>query len=308
MRLTTDNGQILCETAIVYGRSEYIGIHALASVMNSLTAAGAVDIGVKVRITYPIRSDRVRIYAMEKVVKKECRRRGAELLKSRIFENPLVVVPSVTIDGIAALNGESIENGSGVCKKNVGAEREGLVDFADKEIVLSKWVGMDGMLQAARERTDMLKERFTPAFIRQILSYEKELFAGKELEIAWDMGVLHLCQITQGGIFSALWDISKELRVGLNLDIRRFSILQETVEVCEYYGLNPYQLTSTGSFLFVTEDGEALKEALLKEGIMAAVIGRTTSGQDKIIRNEDDVRYIDRPAPDEIWKLHVLEK
>lgn len=287
-----DDRQVLSDTAVVYGQSEYIGIHALASVVNSLAAAGASGVGTGVRITYPPHSDKSRIYATEKVIKKECRKREIEFLESRIFENPLTGVLSVTVNGIAVVPEEN---------------KKMAMDFAGKDIVLSKWIGMDGMLQAARERAEMLKERFTPAFIRQIMSYEKELFAGKELEIARKMGAVCLRQITQGGIFAALWDLSKELGVGLELDMRRLSILQETVEVCEHFGLNPYQLASAGSFLFVTEDGEELMEALLSKKIMASVIGRTTKGQGKIIRNGEDVRYIDRPAPDEIWKLHVLE-
>lgn len=293
MRFVTDDRQVLSETAVVYGQSEYIGLHALASTVNSLTAEGASGIGAGVKITYPPHSDKSRVYAMEKAIKKECRERKIKLLESRVFENPLLNVPSVTIDSIAVVPEESMKTSK---------------DFAGKDIVLSKWIGMDGMLQAAKERTDMLKKRFTPAFIRQIMSYDKELFAGRELEIACEMGVSGFRQITQGGIFAALWELSKEWRVGLELDMRRFSILQETVEVCEYLGLNPYQLASAGSFLFVAEDGEALERALLREKIMASVIGRTTGGQDKIIKNGEDVRYIDRPVPDEIWKLHILEK
>lgn len=293
MRLVMDDRQVLSETAVVYGRTEYIGIHALASTVNSLAAAGASGIGIGVRITYPPHSDKSRIYAIEKAIKKECCERKIKLLESRIFENPLLGVPSVTIDGIAALPEESMKSAK---------------DFAGMDIVLSKWVGMDGMLQAAKERADVLRKRFAPAFIRQIMSYEKEMFAGKELVIAREMGAACLQQITQGGIYAVLWKLSKECRVGLELDMKHFSILQETVEVCEYLGLNPYQLASAGSFLFVTKNGETLKEMLLREKIAASVIGRTTGGQDKIIKNGEDVRCIDRPAPDEIWKLHILEK
>lgn len=306
MRLVTDDRQVLTEKAVVYGWSEYIGLHALASAANSLMAAGASDIGIGVRITYPPHSDKSRIYAMEKAIKNECRRRKIELLESFIFENPLLAVASVTIDGIAVISGENMgDDGREESRKG---KMSGKRDFAGKDIVLSKWVGMDGMLQAARERADMLRKRFTPAFIKQIMSYEKELFAGKELETAGGMGASCLRQITQGGIFAALWELSKELGAGLELDMKHISILQETVEVCEYFGLNPYQLASAGSFLFVTEDGEALKEALLREKIMASVIGRTADGQGKIIRNGEDVRYLDRPAPDEIWKLHISEE
>lgn len=314
MKCIVDGRQILSETATTYGHSEYIGIHALASVVNSLMAAGAANIGVEIRITYPSHSGKSVCYSMEKQLKKECVRRGGELLESRIFENPLLGVYSVTVGGIAAVGGEKVQNSGGREKlqDNGGVQYAGSVQrrksVAEADIVMSKWVGMDGMIQAAREKKDMLAEHFAPAFIRQILSYEKELFAGKELQIARNMKVSVIRQITQGGIFAALWELSKALKTGLEMDMKSFPILQETVEVCEHFRLNPYQLTSAGSFLFVTEDGESLREAFREEGIAASIIGKTVDGQGKIIRNGEDVRYIDRPSPDEIWKLHGLER
>ena len=63
-------------------------------------------------------------------------------------------------------------------------------------------------------------------------------------------------------------------------------------------------LVSTGSFLAVTDNGEVLADALNNQGITAAVIGHTTDNNDKILRNGEEMRYIDRPAPDEILKLY----
>ena len=37
--------------------------------------------------------------------------------------------------------------------------------------------------------------------------------------------------------------------------------------------------------------------------IPAAVIGELTNNNDKIIQNGEDIRYIDRPAPDELEKI-----
>ena len=34
------------------------------------------------------------------------------------------------------------------------------------------------------------------------------------------------------------------------------SMKQETVEICEFYRLNPYQMASSGSYLIVTEDAQ----------------------------------------------------
>lgn len=333
MRAETENGQMLCETAAVYGWSEYTGIHALAYAVNSLAAAGAEDTGAKdfgvgIRITYPSHAEKSGIYKMEKRVKKECRRRGIRVLESRIFEQPLLKVPSVTVNGIALISGESVcgrklkdslpANSRTNVPINIPANISANIPAgipanipvnipAGADIVLSGHVGTDGMLQAVREREEEFSRRFSPAFIRQILSHEEELFAVREAKIGREFGADLCRQITQGGIFAALWELAGELGMGLETDLKRFSILQETVEVCEYFRLNPYQLASAGSFLFVTADGEGLREAFRREGIAASVIGKVTEGQKKVIRNGEDVRCIDRPAPDEIWKLHDMQ-
>ena len=73
MRLETEGRQILHETAAVYGWSEDIGIHALASAVNSLAAAGAKSAGAGIRIAYPPRADKSGIYRMEKRIRKVCK-------------------------------------------------------------------------------------------------------------------------------------------------------------------------------------------------------------------------------------------
>ena len=44
-----------------------------------------------------------------------------------------------------------------------------------------------------------------------------------------------------------------------------------------------------------TPDGAGLAAALEKEHIPAAVVGRITEGNDRILVNEGEIRYLDRP-------------
>ena len=45
----------------------------------------------------------------------------------------------------------------------------------------------------------------------------------------------------------------------------------------------------------ITSDGEELVNALEEAGVEAAVIGKVTSGHDKVIINEDETRYLEPP-------------
>ena len=74
------------------------------------------------------------------------------------------------------------------------------------------------------------------------------------------------------------------------------------MEICEYLGVNPYELHSEGCLVMTADNGEELAEALRAEGIEAVVIGRTTDKKAKIIRNDEEVRYMDRPKQDEIFR------
>ena len=55
--------------------------------------------------------------------------------------------------------------------------------------------------------------------------------------------------------------------------------------------------------LVMTPDGEGYKDALSEEGVEAVLIGTTKANNDKIILNDDEVRYIDKPAADSIYIL-----
>ena len=124
-------------------------------------------------------------------------------------------------------------------------------------IILVGWVGMSGMLQVAEEKEKELGQQFSPSFMKQVLAYRKYLFGKKPIDfikINGEKKVTMIKQIGEGGILASLWDVAKETKLGLETDMKKFSILQETVEVCERYRLNPYQLSSVGSFLVVSED------------------------------------------------------
>ena len=96
--------------------------------------------------------------------------------------------------------------------------------------------------------------------------------------------------------------------IGLSVEMKKMTVRQETIEVCEVFHLNPYQLTSTGAVLMVTPKGEELKERLKREGIPAEIIGHTTEGNERIIWGGGEKRFLDRPAPDELARIYEMKE
>ena len=272
------------QTAVAYGQSKEVGIYALASVVNALAAENVSEPMVQVRIMIPAYAYKSRMHTMEKVMKKCCEGRGIVLQDIR-SERCNVITQSMVV-----------VTGSGVCDEYV-------VDRQDQDIVLTKWIGMEGMLRILDEKESELKSRFSTSFLKQISSYKPHVFSQKEILLARKNGVKYISQIGEGGVFAGLWDLAKVMGRGLEVELKKIPVLQETVEVCEFFRMNPYQLTSTGAMLMVTADGEGLIEVLNEQGIEAVLIGKLTDSNDKILRNGEEVRYIDRPAPDEIMKI-----
>ena len=149
-----------------------------------------------------------------------------------------------------------------------------------------------------------LLERFSPAFIKTAQEFDQYLSVLPEARIArqWEISAMH--DITEGGVFGALWEMGSGSGVGLDIDLKKIPIRQETVEVCEALGLNPYILMSSGSMMIAAWDGHGLVRKLEQEGIPAAVVGKATKGNDRILRNGEDCRYLDKPQSDELYKIY----
>jgi hydrogenase maturation factor len=177
----------------------------------------------------------------------------------------------------------------------------------EQDIVLLKWIGLEGTFRAMREKETELQERFVHTFLSQIKQMESQIFSAKEIDIAKRHGASAMHQITEGGILAALWEMADASEVGLEVQLKEMSIRQETVEICEFCHLNPYQLTSTGSVLVFTERGEELVQKYEDAGIKASLLGRTTANAERVILGGEEKRFLDKPATDELLRLYYAE-
>ena len=101
---------------------------------------------------------------------------------------------------------------------------------------------------------------------------------------------------------AALWNITEESNIGFEAYLSQMTVYQETIEVLEHYNLNPYDMTSLGSFLVMAKDGKDIVRTLEEKGVKATIIGTSKEGNIKVIVTKDDNRFLDRPAPDELMR------
>lgn len=268
------------------GESVNIGVYAAARALNDLAAHGAVPVSVSVQILLTPHTEEADLKAMTSALESVCREADVQLSCVRAEVNPAVVrtVIFVTAQGEAA--------------------RDGIIRPAcalpGQDIVLCGFVGLEGMLRILDEREAELGRRFVPAFIQQMKDLKGNLLALSSIRAAADAGAAAMHQIGSGGIFAGLWELGEASGTGMEVDLSAMSVKQETIELCEYYNLNPYQMTSAGCILMTADDGDMLVRALEGVGARASKLGVATDKKARVIASGEEQRYLDRPAPDEL--------
>lgn len=172
----------------------------------------------------------------------------------------------------------------------------------DMDVIVAGSIACEGAAILALEHEAALKERFATFYV-EIAQKLFDAAAMPAVRAILEREEARGTAVREGGIFAGLWDMAAAGKVGLDINLGAIPIRQHTIEVCEYFNLNPYMLLSGGCILIVASHGESVVSALAEQGICAAVIGHTTSGNDRIIRYDDEIRYLEPPKTDEIYKM-----
>ncbi|MCD8149932.1 MAG: hypothetical protein LUE92_10300 [Clostridiales bacterium] len=170
------------------------------------------------------------------------------------------------------------------------------------DIIVTKWVGLEGTVRIVQERRAELLCRFPSFMLEDAAGFSRFLSVQSELAAAKNGGAAML-ELAWGGVFGGLWELAEQAGVGLEINLKRIPVRQETVEICNYYDINPYQLTSGGSLLLTAQDGYGLADRLQGAGIPAAVVGKAVAGNDRVVLNGDVRRFLEPPKRDEIEKV-----
>lgn len=181
-----------------------------------------------------------------------------------------------------------------------GKVPQGKKEKTGPEIVAAGWIGMEGTLILTADCRERLRKRFPASLLARTDIPPEELSVLKAAEIAAAEGAGHMVNLSDGGFMAGLWELSKKAERGLDIDLKKVPLLQETIEITEFAGVNPYLMKSEGCLLITARDGDRMAERLMEEGIFASKIGFLNDTKDKIIRNGDEIRHLDRPQTDSL--------
>lgn len=280
---------LVMSTDPITGTVKDLGSHSIHITANDLAASGAEPVGVMLTVMLPDTVEEPEVRKMMQDAEEVCRQLNIEVLGGHTEITNVVRQPLISVTGVGKIKRSQVITT--------------LQIQPDQDVVVTKWIGLEATTILAKEREEELRKRFPAGIVDTAISFDQYLSVVPESKIAMGHGVTAMHDITEGGVFGALWEMASGAGVGLEVDLKKIPIRQETVEICQYFDLNPYQIMSSGSMMIVTDDGHELVRKLEAAGIHAAVVGRTNSSNDRILRNGEDVRYLDKPQPDELYKV-----
>jgi hydrogenase maturation factor len=263
-----------------------LAVHITA---NDIASGGAEIIGIMLTILLPEGTEEAELKTMMKDIESVCVKLNIEVVGGHTEVTKAVHQPIVTVTGVGKMKRAEII-------KTAGAK-------PDQEIVMTKWAGLEGTAIIASAKEAELRTKYSASFLDGAKKMIEYISVVPDAEVARAVGVTSMHDVTEGGIFGALWEIAAASKVGLEVDLKKILLKQETVEICEFYDLNPYMLISSGCMLMITDKANQLVDRLKAAGIAAAVIGRITEGNDRIIINEEERRYLEPPKSDELYKV-----
>jgi len=266
-----------------------IGSSAIIAACNDVACSGARPLGVSVTMLLPTSTNEDEIRALFKEMDVACEVCGVDIISghteiSRVVKEPLIVASAVgTIEKESMLHSSKVLPGM--------------------DIIATKWVGLEGTAILAKEKEVALRTRYAQPFIDKAKTFDQMMSILPEAAVATKSGAGAMHDVSEGGIFGALWEFAQSAGVGLEIDLKKIPIRQETIEICEFFDLNPYKIISGGSLLIAAVDGNAVVLELEKAGIPAVVIGKATDSNDRVLINEEERRFLETTQTDELWNI-----
>ncbi|MDE6362670.1 MAG: hydrogenase maturation factor [Lachnospiraceae bacterium] len=268
--------------------------HVIACCANS-AASGLFDAYANITLMVPERLREIKIRAMIEAAAAEAEETGIPILGCNVQVLPMVTETVAACVISAAMENRSEGNLAPIKKQSL----------ADRDLVMTKWLGLEGTAVIAAGSREKLCDRYPSDLVDTAADFYRYLSVAPEAATAVKSGADYLLALREGGVFGGLWQLAAENGVGLVADLNHIPVRQETIEVCEYFDLNPYELMAGGSLLILASNGGELVRALDAAGVPAAVIGRTTQGNDRIIRRGEESRFLEPANGDEIFRYRA---
>lgn len=267
------------------------GNEAVIKAANNVWAKGADAKAVQVSVTMPEKDREIRLKELTASISADCTRLGIDYAggHTQVSESVEKAVVSASCIGIQNPDVKNDYTGRRIAEGDL--------------ILLTKWIGISGIQSIIDEKRAEIAQKYAGWVIDEAYGSREYLSVKEEAQLGANAGVSYMLPLSSGGVYAGLWNLSEVSGFGFEVDFRQIPVCQEIIEICEMYDINPYELESAGCLLMTFSPKCDIISILHEKGIKACVIGTIKGTNDKVIRNLEEVRYLDMPKCDEVFKI-----
>lgn len=154
----------------ITGTTKDIGSHSVYITANDLAASGAEPVGIMLTILLTPDTEEAELKNMMRGVEKTCKELNMEIMGGHTEITDVVRQPLISLTGVGKMKKEELLVTSGV--------------KPGEDLVVTKWIGLEGTSIAAKEREAALLKRFAPAFVETAKQFDQYLSVLPEAKIA----------------------------------------------------------------------------------------------------------------------------
>lgn len=167
-------------------------------------------------------------------------------------------------------------------------------------LLMLGYVGTAGAAMLAKTHREELTKRLPGDFVDKASeAFDECLQANRILKLYNRLRTEHketipAHDVEDGGLFGAVWELCERENVGCEIDIDKIPIRQVTVEICEFFDINPYTMRGDGAMLAIVPD--------IPEGYSeGTVIGHITKDKNRVVILGEERRFLEPNRTDDYY-------
>ncbi|MBX5328425.1 MAG: AIR synthase family protein [Candidatus Bathyarchaeota archaeon] len=174
------------------------------------------------------------------------------------------------------------------------------------KLIMTKTAGIEGTAILASDKEQQLKKAVNASLLKKAKQFFYQISVVKEAITAYKTGGVNaMHDPTEGGIAGGIHEIADASNLGFKIFEEKIPVSKETLEICRFFKIDPFQLISSGALLISAKPEFATKitKRLEEQQIRASIIGEFSKNSQKriIIRKDSKISALPRPLSDHLW-------
>ncbi|WP_255263829.1 AIR synthase family protein [Peptoniphilus sp. oral taxon 386] len=281
---------IVASTDPITGATNDIGKLAINVSCNDIACECAEPVGVLISVLLPPNATLDELDAIIKDASRECEKLNLNIVGGHTEVTDAVNRIVVTTTVLGKVKRELLPKINRIESGDV--------------IAISKYIGIEGTCIAYNERKNELDKILSKKDKIEICSMSEMLSVVNESKIAKDYNVKFMHDITEGGLYGALWESSNVIKKAIEIDKNLVPIKNSTKKISKIFDIDVFRFISSGSmiFIFSKEDFLEFKLKCEKNNILITEIGIIKEGSDLLIKGENREVVLEATV-DELYKI-----